>query len=549
MKKKLLCVILTLLMVFMLIPAAAPTQTYAATNDKGIKEFVTRLYEVCLNRKPDKAGLNDWVNKLKNGMTGAEVAHGFVFSKEFKKKNLTDSEFVTYMYKAFFDRKPDSEGKKYWVNKLKQGATKGEVFDGFTHSAEFKKLCKKYGITPGDQKYAKEDFRVFNETKAKEFVKRLYRVCLGRGADKNGLKHWVDLLRSGKSGTYVAHGFVFSKEFRNMNLCNDHFLDYMYEAFFDRSPDEAGKESWMTKLRSGATKGQVFDGFTNSAEFKKLCKKYGIIKGNERYGSSNFKPADDCVFGHPNINPGTLGSAGQLAGKTVILSIFANESTYSWDWNNQADVDRYWECLDNIGYAVDYLTECAASYGRKAEFIYDWRYDSELSWTGTFNEMLVRFDGGGYWTEANWINDWFPADEIKKKYDADSVIYMFFFNTPSNNEIRSWMVGFNGGEAYTTEIVNIFVGYGGGTVCPASYAHEMLHTFGAPDMYYENEIIPQSYVDHLQSIGSSEIMYTVYLGHPITNAFTELDAYYVGLTNYSSERAAWGLGYTQHYLR
>ena len=41
----------------------APVEAEAA-DEAGIRAFVTRMYEVCLDREPDTDGLNDWSNRL-----------------------------------------------------------------------------------------------------------------------------------------------------------------------------------------------------------------------------------------------------------------------------------------------------------------------------------------------------------------------------------------------------------------------------------------------------------------------------------------------------
>ena len=52
-----------------------------------VSSFVTRLYQTCLDRSPDPAGLNNWVNNLISGkVTGGQAAHGFVFSEELKNR-------------------------------------------------------------------------------------------------------------------------------------------------------------------------------------------------------------------------------------------------------------------------------------------------------------------------------------------------------------------------------------------------------------------------------------------------------------------------------
>ncbi len=78
-------------------------------------------------------------------------------------------------------------------------------------------------------------------------------------------------------------------------------------------------------------------------------------------------------------------------------------------------------------------------------------------------------------------------------------------------------------------------------VKPCTYAHEMLHCFGAYDLYYSNSDIPQEYVDHLAEIGSEDIMYMVYDSEEIHNELGEPDAYYVGLCDTCDEVEEWGL--------
>ena len=219
----------------------------AASNDKGMKDFVTRLYSVCLGRNPDTAGLNDWVKQLKNGMSGADVAAGFIFSNEFMSKNLCDSCYVTSLYQCFLGRQPDSVGKADWMKRLQEGRTRGWVFNGFVGSQEFSKICESYGIVRGNGDWSGRTVIVTGDCalcgshnkSASDFVTRLYNVCLDRNPDEAGLSSWINALKTGSTGAEVASGFVFSKEFQNKNLCNDHFVEYMYKAFFNRGADWA----------------------------------------------------------------------------------------------------------------------------------------------------------------------------------------------------------------------------------------------------------------------------------------------------------------------
>ena len=112
-----------------------------------VKAFTTRFYNLCLSRDPDSAGLNGWVNGLNTGaITGADVAYGFLFSDEFIKRNVSNEEYITILYRAFFNREPDSGGYSGWLARLNAGKSRTWILDCFISSKEFKTLCAAYGI-------------------------------------------------------------------------------------------------------------------------------------------------------------------------------------------------------------------------------------------------------------------------------------------------------------------------------------------------------------------------------------------------------------------
>ena len=96
------------------------------------------------------------------------------------------------------------------------------------------------------------------------------------------------------------------------------------------------------------------------------------------------------------------------------------------------------------------------------------------------------------------------------------------------------------------DIVNIFPENDKYIIPPATYAHELLHTFGAPDLYFENAIINQSYVDYLIENDSDDIMFKVTDTSVIIDDFSDLDAYYVGLIDIHPDVDKWGLGESEH---
>ena len=106
----------------------------------GYEEFVDRLYGVFFNRDADADGEKFWVERLKNGVsTPTDVIKGFAQSAEFENKQKDDEEYVTILYKAFFDRAPDELA--FWVNITKTYG-RGVTLDGFSMSQEWQNTSK-----------------------------------------------------------------------------------------------------------------------------------------------------------------------------------------------------------------------------------------------------------------------------------------------------------------------------------------------------------------------------------------------------------------------
>ncbi len=140
--------LLVFIIIVTLVALFSPAYINAGNNSQ-LEAFVSRFYQLCLERQPDSAGLNQWVSDLLNGSkTGADVAKGFVFSKEFTEKNHDNASFVTILYRAFFDRDPDASGYNAWIGRLNSGTSRQSVVDGFTQSQEFIDLCAAYAIKP-----------------------------------------------------------------------------------------------------------------------------------------------------------------------------------------------------------------------------------------------------------------------------------------------------------------------------------------------------------------------------------------------------------------
>jgi hypothetical protein len=100
---------------------------------------------------------------------------------------------------------------------------------------------------------------------------RLYQAAFDRVPDQAGLGDWIDGMDRGMGLSQVATGFINSAEFKALygnNPTNSEFVTLLYDNVLHRAPDTAGYNDWMNGLSSGMTREQVLIGFSESTENK-----------------------------------------------------------------------------------------------------------------------------------------------------------------------------------------------------------------------------------------------------------------------------------------
>ena len=112
------------------------------------------------------------------------------------------------------------------------------------------------------------------------FVRRGYSLMLGRDADADGLRYYVDLLTSGRlSGAQMVSNFMHSPEFTDKKVSNEEAVTILYRVMMNREPDPDGLAYHTANLDRGLSYNCIINGFSASEEFAGICAESGITPG------------------------------------------------------------------------------------------------------------------------------------------------------------------------------------------------------------------------------------------------------------------------------
>lgn len=105
-----------------------------------------RIYQAAFNRRPDAQGLGYWIGMMDAGASAVDVAAAFMQSDEFRSQygaspaNLT---LVSKFYENVLQRKPDQAGLDFWVDLLdRKVLNSANVLKEFAESSENKNLLQ-----------------------------------------------------------------------------------------------------------------------------------------------------------------------------------------------------------------------------------------------------------------------------------------------------------------------------------------------------------------------------------------------------------------------
>ncbi|WP_338847026.1 DUF4214 domain-containing protein [Massilia sp. W12] len=109
----------------------------------GVAGKAYRVYQAAFKRTPDPGGLGFWIAQMDRGATLAQVAQGFLNSAEFTALYGSapgNEVFIARLYNNILNRDGEPGGVAYWTGRLRDGAARADVLQGFSESAENKSL-------------------------------------------------------------------------------------------------------------------------------------------------------------------------------------------------------------------------------------------------------------------------------------------------------------------------------------------------------------------------------------------------------------------------
>ena len=200
--------------------------------------------------------------------------------------------------------------------------------------------------------------------------------------------------------------------------------------------------------------------------------------------ASSQEPPSSAPRSKPSLSEtwGEAGSAKTLTGSTLVVNLFLSDAESQWDSQSRTDA------MEMLEEAFAFLTEEAARYGQEIRLT---QTDKLGSYYLTFDQAVEDNLEYYQWTDQMLPQNGFAdfaallEDAVKQAGEAyDNVAAIVHLNKPG----RSYALPFHRGneEKYQAEHLVMFFNEDDSHpyyICPAAYAHELLHLFGARDLY------------------------------------------------------------------
>lgn len=238
------------------------------------------------------------------------------------------------------------------------------------------------------------------------------------------------------------------------------------------------------------------------------------------------------------------GSAGVLEGKSVLVSIYIEDTSSKWTRRAKKEANR------KVCAAVSYIRKQAQKYDKKVFLIADTDRYEDIAYCMNVNMKISDHSENQmklYRKVKKFIAQKMDVTNLRRKYGTDSIGFLLHVNKPG---VCSSQVHFvESGDNYFYEASTLFAKYGKKPEGASTYAHEILHLFGARDLYEKSleDGITSPFIKYVAKKFSNDIMYTTYtrdgrqLKYRITNKIGRITAYFLGWRKDIPERRRYAI--------
>ena len=237
------------------------------------------------------------------------------------------------------------------------------------------------------------------------------------------------------------------------------------------------------------------------------------------------------------------GSAALLTDATVLVNVFLNDAAHGHTW----DAESRAAAVQRTQLAVDWITEQAAGYEAAVNLICDRSADGSDS-TLTRSYLVQSAMQGGenseessaFLDEMDTLCASLAADSRLAAYGARHIAFLFFLPISGTSFTMAHYA--DDGDSFYYEYSCLYKtdAYTDGEAeSPATYAHEILHLFGAADLYVgsRDTFVTQPLAQYVLNTWPDAIMYYTYNSdngisyEHIEKTLCPLTAYRLGLVD------------------
>lgn len=279
----------------------------------------------------DNGAIADWYsitrNSMKAGLPGIIIEHGFITNPDDATRFLGNEDTRKALGIA------DATGIADYFNLTKTSKVDNTLVDD---SLEL---------------YTEDTVNVAG------FISNLYQTALDRYPTRKEVSGWMQsVAKEHLTGGELAEKFIWSQEFQNKQLSNEEYVEKLYGVYLNRASDASGKNDWVNRLRSGASKAEIIRGFEESTEFHNICMQYGIAQtGDVTQNAKLYTTIADFVGDYYR---GFLGREPDESGLETWVTLLVNGGTasdltrgfvYSTEFtNSRLSGDQFVESLYNV---------------------------------------------------------------------------------------------------------------------------------------------------------------------------------------------------------